>query len=129
VAGQQDRAVDLGDSAGNVGGIGREAAQRAGHGDDVDPGGCSSLMTLAHIEPSANALCTRSTVGVLPFRGGAEWLMTSVAAVDRHGRKLRRWGRALAQVTLLPSASTSDRLPHMLPVAPIRSVGVTMPMW
>ena len=39
VAGQQDWAVDLGGGAGKIGGVGREAAQRAGHGDDADPGG------------------------------------------------------------------------------------------
>ena len=39
VAGQQHRAVDLGGGAGKLGGVGREAAQRAGHGDDADPGG------------------------------------------------------------------------------------------
>src|SRR5262245_25984349 len=39
VAGQQHGTVDLGGDAGNVGGVGRQAAQGAGHGDDADPSG------------------------------------------------------------------------------------------
>src|SRR5215470_15038666 len=32
-------AVDLGGDAGKIGGVGGEAAQRAGYSDDADPGG------------------------------------------------------------------------------------------
>jgi hypothetical protein len=79
---------------------------------------CSSVMTPAHIEPSANAPCTRSTVGVLPFRSGAEWLIASVAAVGSAWQEATAAGRALAWITLLLLARNSR---HAASYAPRRS--------
>jgi hypothetical protein len=86
------------------------------------PAACSSLMTPVHIEPSANAPCTRSTVGVLPFRGDAEWIIAELAAVGRAWLEAKAAARALAWVTLLLLGATAGTLPYMLRVAPIRAL-------
>ena len=62
------------------------------------PAACSTAMTPAHIDASANAPCTRSTVGVLPFRG-VRWLIARALAAGKALHKARAAGRVVAWVT------------------------------
>ena len=47
------------------------------------PAACNSAMTPAHIDPSANAPCTSSTVGMLPFRNGPDGLIEGCRIADK----------------------------------------------
>ena len=64
---------------------------------------------------------------MLPFRGGTEQVTARIPAVRRAWQEAKAVGWALAWVTLLLLAGAADTLPHVLPVAPTRSLGVTMP--
>ena len=66
---------------------------------------------------------------MLPFRGGTEQVTARIPAVRRAWQEAKAAAPALAWVTLLLLAARADTLPHTLRVAPIRSLGVTRPMW
>ena len=61
------------------------------------------------------------------MRGGAAWLIATVAAVGRAWQEAKAAAPPLAWVTLLLLAAAADTPHHMLRVAPIRSLDVALP--